>query len=46
MKAVKNMISSIKLKVDPHFVLILLVIMFVVLLVATESVFKSTLLPQ
>ncbi len=46
MKAVKNLFMSFKVKIDPHFVLILLVIMFVVLLFAAENVFKSTLLPQ
>lgn len=44
--AVQNLLSRLKLKVDPHVVLILLVIMFVVLLFATENVFKSTLILQ
>ena len=34
------------IKVDPHFVLLFLVIMFVVLLVAAENVVKTTLIPQ
>jgi hypothetical protein len=44
--AAQNLFSRLKLKVDPHVVLILLVIMFVVLLFATENVFKSTLILQ
>lgn len=34
------------IKVDPHFVLLFLVIMFVVLLFAAENVVKTTLIPQ
>ena len=34
------------IKVDPHFVLLLLVIMFVVLLFAAENVVKLTLIQQ
>lgn len=44
--ALKARLSIVRLKIDPHFVLILLVIMFVVLLFATENVFKSTLILQ
>ena len=43
---VADLFGNFKLKIDPHFVLILLVIMFVVLLFATENVFKSTLILQ
>ena len=46
MASVLKLISRLKLTIDPHFVLILLVIMFVVLLFATENVFKSTLILQ
>lgn len=42
----KTMFSRFTLAIDPHFILILLVIMFVVLLFATENVFKSTLILQ
>jgi hypothetical protein len=42
----KRLLSGLKVNIDPHFVLILLVIMFVVLLFATENVFKSTLILQ
>jgi len=41
-----NLLTNFKIKIDPHFVLILLVVMFVVLLFATENVFKSTLILQ
>ena len=46
MASVLKLISRLKLNKDPNFVLILLVIMFVVLLFATENVFKSTLILQ
>jgi len=46
MATVVKLFSRLKLNIDPHFVLILLVIMFVVLLFATENVFKSTLILQ
>jgi hypothetical protein len=35
-----------RIKVDPHFILLLLVIMFVVLLFAAENVVKLTLIQQ
>jgi hypothetical protein len=46
MARVIQLFSRLKIRIDPHFVLILLVIMFVVLLFATENVFKSTLILQ
>ncbi|MCD4695418.1 MAG: hypothetical protein K8S16_04175 [Bacteroidales bacterium] len=50
MKSVKNMLLNFKnvglIKIDPHIVLLLLVIMFVVLLFAAENVVKLTLIPQ
>ena len=46
MTSVLRLISGLKLKIDPHFILILLVIMFVVLLFATENVFKSAMILQ
>jgi len=46
----KYILAGIKkvqgIKVDPHVVLLLLVIMFVVLLFAAENVVKLTLIPQ
>lgn len=50
MKNVKNLFSSIikfpLTKIDPNILLILLVIVFFVLLYATENVIKHTLIPQ
>ncbi|MCF8367504.1 MAG: hypothetical protein K9G76_00585 [Bacteroidales bacterium] len=50
MTTVKNMLSNLKsirlIKIDPHIILLLLVIMFVVLLFAAENVVKLTLIPQ
>lgn len=50
MKMIMNkLLNSLKLplvKVDPHFILLILVIVFVVLLVAAENVIKHTLIPQ
>ncbi len=50
MKNVKNRFSGIikspLTKVDPNIVLLLLVIVFFVLLYATENVIKHTLIPQ
>lgn len=43
---IKDLFLTFNLKIDPHFVLIILVVMFVVLLFATENVFKSTLILQ
>jgi hypothetical protein len=50
MKMIKNkLLNNLKLpltKVDPHFILLILVIVFFVLLVAAENVIKHTLIPQ
>jgi len=46
MASVIKLFSRLKQGIDPHFILIFLVIMFVVLLFATENVFKSALILQ
>ena len=50
MKHVKNLFTGIVksplTKIDPNVVLLLLVIVFFVLLYATENVIKHTLIPQ
>lgn len=49
MSTVKKLIfnaNKLFVKIDPHFILLILVIMFVVLLFAAENVVKLTLLPQ
>jgi hypothetical protein len=49
MTALKQIIykaNRIFVKIDPHFILLLLVIMFVVLLFAAENVVKLTIMAQ
>jgi hypothetical protein len=50
MKAIKKkLLKNLKLpfvKIDPHFMLLILVIVFFVLLIAAENVIKHTLIPQ
>lgn len=50
MKMIKNkLLNNLRLpltKVDPNFILLILVIVFFVLLVAAENVIKHTLIPQ
>jgi len=49
MSTVKKLILNANkffVKIDPHFILLLLVIMFVVLLFAAENVVKLTIMPQ
>jgi hypothetical protein len=49
MKQIENMILKMKnfkfTKIDPNFILLLLVIAFFVLLLATENVVKQTFIP-
>ena len=49
MKVVRSLVSDFKnfpfSKINPNFALLVLVVMFVVLLIATENVVKLTLLP-
>lgn len=49
MKVVKSLVTDFKnyqfSKINPNIALLVLVVMFVVLLIATESVVKLTLLP-
>jgi hypothetical protein len=50
MKTVKNILVGLKrfapVRIDPHFVLLILVIVFFVLLFAAENVIKHTLISQ
>jgi hypothetical protein len=49
MTALKQIISKankVFVRIDPHFILLLLVIMFVVLLFAAENVVKLTIMAQ
>ena len=49
MKVVKSLLTNFKnyqfAKIDPNIALLLLVVMFVVLLIATENIVKLTLIP-
>lgn len=50
MKRIRNKwMNSVRIsikKVDQHFMLLILVIVFFVLLIAAENVIKNTLIPQ
>jgi hypothetical protein len=46
LKHIMNTANRIFVKIDPHFILLFLVIMFVVLLFAAENVVKLTIMPQ
>jgi len=45
LKQIITTANRIFVKIDPHFILLLLVIMFVVLLFAAENVVKLTIMP-